>query len=170
MPKSLLAVIDMQNDFIGGALGTEQARSIVPKVRARILAAQAAGEEIVYTRDTHNGDYLSTAEGRTLPVPHCIEGSTGWQIADAVPVSGDVIDKPSFGSIKLAEKIRTGGYERVELIGVCTDICVISNAILAKAFSPETEIAVRADCCAGATPEGHANALSAMRACQIKII
>ncbi len=168
--KRLVAVIDMQNDFIDGALGTREAQGIVENVRERILAAHAAGEELVYTRDTHGEDYLSLQEGKNLPVPHCIKGSSGWQISERMPVYGEVIDKPTFGSTVLAEKIKSGGYESVEFVGLCTDICVISNALLAKAFSPETKIFVRADCCAGVTPQSHETALSAMRACQIEII
>ena len=168
--RRLVAVIDMQNDFIDGALGTREAQGIVENVRERILAAHAAGEELVYTRDTHGEDYLSLQEGKNLPVPHCIKGSSGWQISERMPVYGEVIDKPTFGSTVLAEKIKSGGYESVEFVGLCTDICVISNALLAKAFSPETKIFVRADCCAGATPQSHETALSAMRACQIEII
>lgn len=168
--RRLVAVIDMQNDFIDGALGTREAQGIVENVRERILAAHAAGEELVYTRDTHGEDYLSLQEGKNLPVPHCIKGSSGWQISERIPVYGEVIDKPTFGSTVLAEKIKSGGYESVEFVGLCTDICVISNALLAKAFSPETKIFVRADCCAGATPQSHETALSAMRACQIEII
>lgn len=168
--KRLVAVIDMQNDFIDGALGSREAQGIVENVRERILAAHAAGEELVYTRDTHGEDYLSLQEGKNLPVPHCIKGSSGWQISERMPVYGEVIDKPTFGSTVLAEKIKSGGYESVEFVGLCTDICVISNALLAKAFSPETKIFVRADCCAGVTPQSHETALSAMRACQIEII
>lgn len=168
--RRLVAVIDMQNDFIDGALGTREAQGIVENVRERILAAHAAGEELVYTRDTHGEDYLSLQEGKNLPVPHCIKGSSGWQISERMPVYGEVIDKPTFGSTVLAEKIKSGGYESVEFVGLCTDICVISNALLAKAFSPETKIFVRADCCAGVTPQSHEAALSAMRACQIEII
>ena len=168
--KRLVAVIDMQNDFIDGALGTREAQGIVENVRERILAAHAAGEKLVYTRDTHGEDYLSLQEGKNLPVPHCIKGSSGWQISERMPVYGEVIDKPTFGSTVLAEKIKSGGYESVEFVGLCTDICVISNALLAKAFSPETKIFVRADCCAGVTPQSHETALSAMRACQIEII
>ncbi len=168
--RRLVAVIDMQNDFIDGALGTREAQGIVENVRERILAAHAAGEELVYTRDTHGEDYLSLQEGKNLPVPHCIKGSSGWQISERMPVYGEVIDKPTFGSTVLAEKIKSGGYESVEFVGLCTDICVISNALLAKAFSPETKIFVRADCCAGVTPQSHETALSAMRACQIEII
>lgn len=168
--RRLVAVIDMQNDFIDGALGTREAQGIVENVRERILAAHAAGEELVYTRDTHGEDYLSLQEGKNLPVPHCIKGSSGWQISERMPVYGEVIDKPTFGSTVLAKKIKSGGYESVEFVGLCTDICVISNALLAKAFSPETKIFVRADCCAGVTPQSHETALSAMRACQIEII
>ena len=168
--KRLVAVIDMQNDFIDSALGTREAQGIVENVRERILAAHAAGEELVYTRDTHGEDYLSLQEGKNLPVPHCIKGSSGWQISERMPVYGGVIDKPTFGSTVLAEKIKSGGYESVEFVGLCTDICVISNALLAKAFSPETKIFVRADCCAGVTPQSHETAFSAMRACQIEII
>lgn len=168
--RRLVAVIDMQNDFIDGALGTREAQGIVENVRERIQAAHAAGEELVYTRDTHGEDYLFLQEGKNLPVPHCIKGGFGWQISERIPVYGEVIDKPTFGSTVLAEKIKSGGYESVEFVGLCTDICVISNALLAKAFSPETKIFVRADCCAGATPQSHETALSAMRACQIEII
>ena len=168
--RRLVAVIDMQNDFIDGALGTREAQGIVENVRERIQAAHAAGEELVYTRDTHGEDYLSLQEGKNLPVPHCRKGGFGWQISERIPVYGEVIDKPTFGSTVLAEKIKSGGYESVEFVGLCTDICVISNALLAKAFSPETKIFVRADCCAGVTPQSHETALSAMRACQIEII
>ena len=170
MNKKLLAVIDMQNDFIDGALGTEEARKIVPSVRARILSARKAGEEVVYTRDTHGADYLSTEEGKNLPVPHCIKGSAGWQISEEIPVFGEIVDKPTFGSTALAQKVKDGGYERVELIGLCTDICVISNALLIKAFCPELPVRVDAACCAGVTPQSHENALKAMEMCQIDVI
>lgn len=170
MNKKLLAVIDMQNDFIDGALGTEEAQKIVPSVRARILSARKAGEEVVYTRDTHGADYLSTEEGKNLPVPHCIKGSFGWQISEEIPVFGEIIDKPTFGSTALAQKVKDGGYERVELIGLCTDICVISNALLIKAFCPEIRICVRESCCAGVTEKSHRTALDAMRACQVLIV
>lgn len=170
MKKKLLAVIDMQNDFIDGALGTKEAQSIVPRVKERILRAQAEGETIVFTRDTHGSDYLSSLEGKSLPVPHCIKGTHGWEISADLPPAGRIIDKLTFGSVSLAEHVRKEGYEKVELVGLCTDICVISNALLLKAFCPETEISVRADCCAGVTPESHQTALSAMCACQIKIV
>ena len=115
-------------------------------------------------------NYLSTQEGKNLPVPHCIRGSFGWQIADGIPVAGEIVDKPAFGSDELARKVKEGGYDSAELVGVCTDICVISNALLIRSLCPETEVSVRADCCAGVTPERHRVALEAMRACQIKII
>ena len=170
MEKRLLAVIDMQNDFIRGALGTAEAQGIVQNVRERILAAKEAGEEIVYTRDTHADDYLSTSEGKNLPVPHCIKGSAGWQISEEIPVFGEIVDKPTFGSTALAQKVKDGGYERVELIGLCTDICVISNALLIKAFCPEIRVCVRESCCAGVTEKSHRPALDAMRACQVLIV
>ena len=170
MNKKLLAVIDMQNDFIDGALGTEEAQKIVPSVRARILSAREAGEEVVYTRDTHGADYLSTEEGKNLPVPHCIKGSFGWQISEEIPVFGEIVDKPTFGSTALAQKVKDGGYERVELIGLCTDICVISNALLLKAYLPEVPIEVDISCCAGVTPQSHDQAAEAMKMCQIGIV
>lgn len=169
--KQLLVVVDMQRDFIDGALGTEEAQKILPQVRARIRAAREKGFSVVFTRDTHGENYLSTQEGKNLPVKHCIEGSAGWQIAEGLLEEGDaVFDKPSFGSLELARFAAAEGFTDVELIGVCTDICVISNALLLKAFLPETALSVRADCCAGATPEGHSAALRAMSSCQIKIL
>lgn len=170
MNRKLLVVVDMQNDFIDGALGTKEAEEILPRAVARILQAKKEGFDIVYTRDTHGANYLSTREGKNLPVPHCIYQTHGWQISDKIPVEGEIIDKPSFGSPVLAQKIKDAGYGYIEFIGVCTDICVISNALLAKAYSPESEICVRADCCAGVSPESHRNALEAMRVCQIRIL
>lgn len=168
--KKLLAVIDMQNDFITGALANKEAQAVLPAVRERMRRALREGEEIVCTRDTHGSDYLSTQEGRLLPVPHCIRGTHGWQIEESLPAAAQIIDKPAFGSLALAEKVRDGNYDEAELIGVCTDICVISNALLIKAYAPETKVRVRADCCAGITPDGHKTALEAMRACQIEIV
>ncbi len=170
MKKDLLVVVDMQNDFIGGVLGTKEAKDILPAVAGRIRKAVHDGDDIIYTRDTHEKNYLSTQEGKNLPVPHCIRGSFGWQIADGIPVAGEIVDKPAFGSDELARKVKEGGYDSAELVGVCTDICVISNALLIRSLCPETEVSVRADCCAGVTPERHRVALEAMRACQIKII
>lgn len=169
--KKLLVVVDMQNDFIGGALGTQEAQSILPAVRARIADARKEGEVVVFTRDTHGDDYLSTQEGKNLPVPHCIAGTAGHEIAAGLCLAGErVFDKPAFGSIELAAYVKERGFAAVELVGVCTDICVISNALLIKAFCPEAEVCVRAGCCAGVTPQSHQTALAAMRACQIKIL
>lgn len=169
--KKLLVVVDMQNDFIGGVLGTKEAQSILPAVRARIADARKEGEEVAFTRDTHGEEYLSTQEGKNLPVPHCIAGTAGHEIAAGLCLAGErVFDKPAFGSIELAAYVKERGFAAVELVGVCTDICVISNALLIKAFCPEAEVCVRAGCCAGVTPQSHQTALDAMRACQVKIL
>ena len=161
----------MQNDFVSGALGSEAAQKILPAVKARIEGARAAGTTVVFTRDTHGEEYLSSQEGKNLPVPHCLKNSSGWEIAEGLLKNGEkVFDKPTFGSLDLAEFIRAEGFEKVEFIGVCTDICVVSNALLAKAFAPETEISVAADCCAGLTGETHEAALKTMRSCQVKIV
>ncbi len=169
--KKLLVVVDMQNDFIGGALGTQEAQNILPAVRARIADARKEGEEVAFTRDTHGEEYLSTQEGKNLPVPHCIAGTAGHEIAAGLCLAGErVFDKPAFGSIGLAAYVKERGFAAVELVGVCTDICVISNALLIKAFCPEAEVCVRAGCCAGVTPQSHQTALAAMRACQVKIL
>lgn len=169
--KKLLVVVDMQNDFIGGALGTQEAQSILPAVRARIADARKEGEEVAFTRDTHGEEYLSTQEGKNLPVPHCIAGTAGHEIAAGLCLAGErVFDKPAFGSIELAAYVKERGFAAVELVGVCTDICVISNALLIKAFCPEAEVCVRAGCCAGVTPQSHQTSLDAMRACQVKIL
>lgn len=169
----VLVVVDMQNDFIDGALGTKEAVSIVPKVVERI---QGFDGHVLYTRDTHTKDYLRTQEGRKLPVEHCIKGSEGWQIRKEIDAlrKNEAIDKPTFGSVELGkELIRLDqSVERIEsitMIGLCTDICVISNAMLAKAFLPEVPVIVDASCCAGVTPESHRQALEAMKVCQIEI-
>lgn len=168
----LLIVIDMQNDFIDGALGTAEAMAIVESVAEKIHAARAEGSEVWFTRDTHEADYLHTQEGRNLPVEHCIRGTFGWEISSKLDVgSSIVIDKPTFGSIELAERTATlKNLESVELVGLCTDICVISNAMLLKARLPELPVCVDASCCAGVTPESHRNALAAMKMCQIAIV
>ncbi len=158
--KELLAVIDMQNDFVFGALGSSDAQAILPAVEKRISAARQAGKTVVFTRDTHGEDYLSTQEGKRLPVKHCLKDSEGWQIVGGLQKSGDkVFDKPLFASVELAEYIRRENFERVEFIGVCTDICVVSNVLLTKAFSPETEVSVCAKCCAGTSAAAHEAAL-----------
>ncbi len=168
--KELLAVIDMQNDFVFGALGSSDAQAILPAVEERIFAARQAGKTVVFTRDTHGEDYLSTQEGKRLPVKHCLKDSEGWQIVGGLQKSGDkVFDKPLFASVELAEYIRRENFERVEFIGVCTDICVVSNVLLTKAFSPETEVSVCAKCCAGTSAAAHEAALLTMRSCQAQI-
>lgn len=168
--KELLAVIDMQNDFVFGALGSSDAQAILPAVEERISAARQAGKTVVFTRDTHGEVYLSTQEGKRLPVRHCLKDSEGWQIVGGLQKSGDkVFDKPLFASVELAEYIRRENFERVEFIGVCTDICVVSNVLLTKAFSPETEVSVCAKCCAGTSAAAHEAALLTMRSCQAQI-
>ncbi len=167
----VLAVIDMQNDFIDGALGTKEAVQIVESVRAKIEQYLERGDVVVYTRDTHAENYLDTQEGRKLPVKHCIRGTEGWEISEKVFREGcRVIDKPSFGSFELADYVGSlENVEGIELIGLCTDICVISNAMILKARLPEVPIAVDGACCAGVTPQSHANALEAMKMCQIEV-
>ena len=162
-----LIVVDMQNDFIDGKLGSKEARAIVDKVRQKIEERKAQGYEIIYTRDTHHEDYLNTNEGKHLPVEHCIYNSMGWQIYDGLLTSGAIIiDKPNFGYIGWDNY----AFSEVELIGVCTDICVISNAIIIKAMHPNIKITVDSSCCAGTSIESHNAALIAMKMCQIDII
>ena len=169
----ILAIIDMQKDFIDGALGTKEAVSIVPKVAARLKKKRGrTGETVVFTRDTHHADYLSTQEGRKLPVPHCMEGTAGWQIDAALPVlDAPVFDKPGFGSTALIDYLKgLPELERVEFVGLCTDICVITNAMMTKRRAAGGSAFVRADCCAGVTPESHETALNAMKMCRIEIV
>ena len=168
----VLAVIDMQEDFIDGALGTPEAQAIVPAVQARIAQARADGERVVFTRDTHHENYLQTQEGRKLPVPHCILGTDGWQIDARLDTAGvPCFDKPSFGSTELIRFLTMlPQLDGVELIGLCTDICVITNALMLKGALPELPVSVRASCCAGVTPQSHENALRAMQMCQIDVI
>lgn len=172
--KRVLVVVDMQNDFISGALGSPEAEAIVPKMCEKIRDFDG---EVLYTRDTHGPDYLETQEGRKLPVPHCIKGTRGWELDPRVEAlrKSTPIDKPTFGSKALGDVLRArhvydGKLDEVVLAGLCTDICVISNAVLLKAYLPETRIVVDASCCAGVTPESHETALRAMRACQIETI
>lgn len=167
----VLAVIDMQNDFIDGTLGTKEAELIVSNVRKKIEEFLEKGDLVIYTRDTHTSEYLKTQEGNNLPVVHCVEKTQGWQISEAVYKEDcPVIDKPSFGSLELAEWVASrDNVEEIVLIGLCTDICVISNAMILKARLPEIPISVIADCCAGVTPQSHLNALEAMKMCQIRV-
>ena len=171
----LLVVVDMQKDFVTGVLGTEEARSIVDAVYD--IAKEYDGE-VVYTMDTHTASYLETQEGRNLPVIHCVEGTEGFELMDCLKELSEqkgskVFKKPSFGSIALGEYVKDlaehHGLTQVELVGVCTDICVISNAMLIKAFAPEVEVSVYENATAGVTVESHNNALDAMKACQIRI-
>lgn len=164
--KKTLIVVDMQNDFIDMALGTKEAVAIVPKVQEKIRAYSQNGDEIIYTRDTHGEDYLNTPEGRKLPVPHCLRGTKGWEIREGLYIPGcKIIDKPNFGWPHWAEE----ELEEVELIGLCTDICVVSNALLIKAAFPDAAVKVDARCCAGVTPESHEAALLTMQMCQIDV-
>lgn len=165
--KRTLIVVDMQNDFIDMALGTKEAVSIVPAVKKKIAEYSARGDEIIYTRDTHFENYLDTPEGKKLPVPHCIKGTRGWEIADGLYVPGSkIIDKPNFGWPGWGSEELCS----VELIGLCTDICVVSNALIIKATFPEAEVKVDSSCCAGVTVESHEAALATMRMCQIDVI
>lgn len=172
--RKVLVVIDMQNDFIDGALGTAEAVKIVPKVVEKML--QYDPENIYLTRDTHYENYLETQEGRNLPVEHCIEGTPGWQLRGEIAEAARgaaIVDKPTFGSNKLAGMLmvqRAQESMEFELVGLCTDICVVSNALLLKAAMPEAPITVDASCCAGVTPEKHRAALETMKSCQIRII
>lgn len=168
--KKLLVVVDMQNDFVDGALGTAEAKAIVPLVVEKIAQALQAGVNVVFTRDTHEENYLDTKEGKMLPVPHCIRGTTGWQIIpqlEAYTINKKIFDKPTFGSLALMEYVLGEQFDDIEVIGLCTDICVISNVMLLKAALPEAEITVDSSCCAGVTLDSHKGALAAMSMCHI---
>lgn len=171
--RNVLLVIDMQNDFIDGALGTRRAQQIVERVVEKI--GQYPPENIYATRDSHEENYLDTAEGRKLPVVHCVEGTKGWEINPLVEKAlrnAVVVNKPTFGSVVLAELLQAENEKEelaVEIVGLCTDICVVSNALLLKAVMPEIEICVDASCCAGVTPESHEAALTTMQMCQITV-
>lgn len=176
MENKYLIVVDMQKDFVTGTLGSAEARAIVPAVVEKLDSFDGT---ILFTKDTHHADYLTTQEGKNLPVEHCIEGSEGWELipelqrfADARG-TGSVYKKEIFGSLALAESLREENEKQpissIELIGVCTDICVVSNALLIKAYLPEVPVLVSAACCAGVTPEKHEAALETMRSCQITV-
>ena len=166
----ILCVIDMQNDFIDGALGTAEAVAIVPYVKSVI---ENFDGKVFFTRDTHFENYVETQEGKNLPVPHCVKGTDGWQIRaelDALRKT-EAIDKITFGSKDLVEILKNEkDIESITFVGLCTDICVISNAMLVKAFYPEIPLTVDAKACAGVTPQSHKNALEAMKMCQITVI
>lgn len=164
-----LIVVDMQNDFIRGSLGSKLAEAIVPNVVEKVKKFEG---QIVFTRDTHDADYMQTQEGNKLPVEHCIKDTDGWQICDELkPFVSAVVDKITFGSMELPEILK--GYseeiDEIEICGLCTDICVISNAMILKATYPEAKITVDSNCCAGVSVESHNTALDAMKAVQIEI-
>lgn len=171
-----LVVVDMQNDFIDGSLGSKEAQAIVPRVAEKIKKCMLDEYEIIYTKDTHNKDYLLTQEGKNLPVPHCVIYTKGWKLADEIEAIKDplsrVVIKTTFGSKLLAEffESQADKIEEIELVGLCTDICVVSNALLLKAYLPEIPITVDSSCCAGVTPAKHEAALETMRSCQINVI
>lgn len=165
--KKTLIVVDMQNDFIDMALGTKQAVEIVPRVKKKIDEYINNGCEVIFTRDTHADNYLDTPEGKKLPVVHCVKGTRGWEIADGLYVDGcKIIDKPNFGWDKWNEE----DFEEVELVGLCTDICVVSNALIIKAMFPNSRVSVDSSCCAGVTQDSHNAALKTMQMCQIDIL
>ncbi len=170
--KRFLIVVDMQKDFVDGALGTAEAQAIVPAVAERIRGWDG---DIIVTMDTHGEDYMDTQEGKNLPVPHCIRGTDGWKLRPEIEEAlrgAKIYEKPTFGSVKLAEDLRALSEKEeisLELAGLCTDICVASNALLLKAFMPEVPVSVDPACCAGVTPEKHLSALETMRSCQIVV-
>ncbi len=173
MKNKLLIVVDMQNDFITGALGSVQAQEILPNVAEKVKNFDG---EIIFTMDTHGEDYLETQEGRNLPVKHCLSGTSGHALPKALAALREekkarVYEKGTFGSVTLAQELKKRETElaSIELVGVCTDICVVSNALLLKAYMPELPISVDASCCAGVTPQKHEAALETMRSCQIMV-
>ena len=172
--RKKLIVIDMQNDFIDGALGTAEAVGIVEAVKEKIRSYPP--KDVIATMDTHFENYMQTQEGKYLPVPHCVRGTEGWEIRPEIAdllKGAKVYEKPTFGSMQLAEDLKAAAEKEeieLELIGLCTDICVVSNALLLKAQMPEVRISVDASCCAGVTPQKHEAALETMRSCQIRVI
>lgn len=167
-----LVVIDMQNDFIDGPLGTQEAVAIVPRVQKKIEEYVTSGNNVIFTRDTHGSNYLNTNEGKHLPVIHCVHNTHGWCIhKDIQSQFGTIIiDKPTFGHTEWEAFSDLLYVDEIELVGVCTDICVVSNALILKAVYPEVNITVDASCCAGVTPESHMAALATMKMCQINVI
>ncbi len=173
--KKILVVVDIQNDFVDGALGSKEAVAIIDKASKKIKAFDG---DIFVTLDTHSEDYMNTQEGKKLPVPHCIKGTDGWKLNTEIKKALEgknaaFIEKPTFGSQKLAELISQKYKDEalsVELIGICTDICVISNALTIRAYNTECEITVDSSCCAGVSPEAHNAALTVMKSCLINVI
>lgn len=172
--RRILIVVDMQNDFVDMALGSKEAAAILGAVKEKIRSYPPT--DVVATMDTHWEDYLRTQEGENLPVKHCIRGTEGWQLHPEIApllAQATIYEKPTFGSLKLAQNLSAlSASEEIELelVGLCTDICVVSNALLLKAFMPEVKITVDASCCAGVTPEKHLAALETMRSCQIRVV
>ena len=180
--KNILIVVDMQNDFIDGALGTKEAQTIIPNVIKKISEALENKDDIIFTRETHYAyTYSTSEEGKNLPVPHCIEGSLGWMISDKITISKpknhsytQIFDKETFGSLDLANHLKNfyplTYINSIQVIGLCTDICVIANAIMAKSALPNAHIIVDASCCAGVSPQSHDNAIQTMKTLQIEIL
>lgn len=174
----ILVVVDMQNDFIDGTLKNEQGMQIVNNVVKKINQYKENGDLILYTMDTHEENYLETQEGKNLPVAHCIKNTPGWylneRVDEALPDEAECYVKPTFGSVELAKSIKIAEYnttiEEIEFVGLCTDICVLSNVALTKAYVPEVQITVDAACCAGVTPESHDTALNAMKMIQVNVV
>ena len=168
--NTLYIVIDMQKDFVTGPLGTQEARNIVPKIKEK-LEAVIKESDVVFTMDTHFKDYAQTLEGYMLPIPHCIEYTDGWQVVDELDEYNKIMPfrKHTFGSMELADYVTQRAYDKIVLMGVCTDICVVSNALLLRAALPNTPIYVYKDCCAGTTPDAHEAALKVMKSCQIVV-
>ena len=175
MGKNVLIVVDMQKDFVDGSLGTKEAVAIVDAVVKKVNEFDG---EVIFTRDTHYGNYMDSQEGKYLPVVHCVKDTAGWEIVPELEMIRNAknmqcYDKPTFGCTALAEDLKkfyeNGEIESVELVGLCTDICVVSNALLIKAFMPELSVSVDSACCAGVTPVKHEAALETMRSCQIQV-
>lgn len=170
----VLIVVDYQNDFVNGALGFAGAETLEPIILGKISECRKSGGQVIFTLDTHNEDYLSTAEGKKLPVVHCVDGTDGHalygKIAKCVSNEDIVIKKPSFGSLKLAEILKRGNYSEVELCGLVTDICVVSNAIIAKAALPESRVVVDCKAVASFDGEKHNAALEVMKSVQIDVV
>ncbi|MGI5897039.1 MAG: cysteine hydrolase family protein [Oscillospiraceae bacterium] len=171
--KKLLIVVDYQNDFVSGSLGFDGGKAIEPNIVKKICAYRAAGNDILFTMDTHGADYRSTEEGRHLPVDHCIKGSTGWELTDTIATlrqpEDACFEKPTFPSLKLGEYLSGKDYDTVELVGLVSNICVLSNAVIAKAALPNAHIIVDASCTAGADQELHQKALDVMDGLHIEV-
>lgn len=169
--NKLLVIVDMQNDFINGSLGADGGATALENARALIEQERICGTQTVYTMDLHGDDYLETQEGKRLPVRHCIAGTHGAKLADGIYIEGaKIFEKNTFASVELGEYARKGKFDEILFAGICTDICVVSNALLVKAFCPQAKISVAASACAGTTKENHRSALEVMKSCQIDIL